>query len=271
MPRLGVMPPPMPRGGSERWPSGELHARCFGARRRAAAPPSPSASAGSSAHGGKWRAVGPMRDACCVTRVTPRSARASGSAAQPHLRATAHATWQRRPLRRALRARVSGRGSMISAQAVLSAAPIAAVAARRTRARPAVAARRSVVASLPAGASSDAGASRRVAAGAAQGRVAARASRGTAAAAAAFGKAVAAAADGKGERPVILVAEKLGKGGAPAPGSPGRRSALGRRSADAAAGKPTFGALRVSPLRSPLTLSAARRRHRPAEGLRHGG
>jgi len=140
---------------------------------------------------------------------------------------------------------------MISAQAVLSAAPIAAVAARRTRARPlpvAVAARRGAVASLPAGASSDAGASRRVAAGAAQGRIAARASRGTAAAAAAFGKAVAAAADGKGERPVILVAEKLGKGGEqPAPGSPGALGAQRSARKTAPAGKPTFGARAFRP------------------------
>jgi hypothetical protein len=120
---------------------------------------------------------------------------------------------------------------MMSAQAVLSAAPIAAVAARRTPARSSravVAARRAPAVSLPAGASSEVVTSRRGAAGVAPRRIAARASRGTAAAAAAFGKAVVAAADGKGEKPVILVAEKLGKGGARRPGVASRERAWPR-------------------------------------------
>ena len=106
---------------------------------------------------------------------------------------------------------------MMSAQAVLSAAPIAAVAAQRARASRAApqraAVRRAAAASLPASAFIGTVLSRRVATGTAPRRVARSAGK-AAAAAAHLGNPVVAMSDAKGERPVILVAEKLGKGGA---------------------------------------------------------
>ena len=176
-------------------------------------------------------------------------------------------------------ARVSSRerrgGSMMSAQAVLSAAPIAAVAAQRARASRAApqraAARRAAAAILPASAFTGSVLSRRNASATATRRVAR--SAGTAAAAAAhLGNPVVAMSDAKGERPVILVAEKLGKGGArtarvllcrsaantiPTRLPPGRREALIRAS--------------IAPRRAARDSHSVSRRYRPAEGLWHCG